>query len=223
MLVAPRQMRTSLEAIGLATKRRKGSIGGAGFGMLSLGISLGVVLVGGAIAGTVFLGGSSNSSDGLTGAGSPANRAYDIVAETTLGTAQSAVETAATTSGYGSIDAQSLEFDEPSLQFTSGASTSDTQVSVATGSAGSSATSLPSIGSVPGTPSAGGSVTLAAYSQSTSGTGSCLFVWMTPGATWFGAEADQTSCVAQVLASAPQPGTPSSSAIGWAETTFPNP
>jgi hypothetical protein len=207
----------------LATKRRRASIGGAGFGMLSLGISLAVVLVGGAIAGTMFLGGSSNSSDGLTGAGSPANRAYDIVAETTLSTAQSAVETAATTSGYGSIDAQSLEFDEPSLQFTSGASTSDIQVSVATGSAGSSATSFPSVGSVPGTPSTGGSVTLAAYSQSTSGTGSCLFVWMTSGATWFGAEADQTSCVAQALASTPQPGTPSSSAIGWAETTFPNP
>jgi hypothetical protein len=207
----------------LATKRRRVSVGGAGFGMLSLGISLAVVLVGGAIAGTVFLGGSSNSSDGLTGPNSPANRAYDIVAETTLSTAQSAVETASTTSGYGSIDAQSLEFDEPSLQFTSGASTSDTQVSVATGSDGGTATSFPSVVSVPGTPSTGGSVTLAAFSQSTSGTGSCLFVWMTSGATWFGAEANQTSCAAQALSSAPQPSTPSSSAIGWAQTTFPNP
>jgi len=199
------------------------SVGGAGFGMLSLGISLAVVLVGGAIAGTVFLGGSSNSSDGLTGAGSPANRAYDIVAETTLNSAQSAVETAATTSGYGSINAQSLEFDEPSLQFTSSASTSDTQVSVATGSGGGSSTSFPSVVSVPAAPSTGGSVTLAAYSQSTSGTGSCLFVWMTSGATWFGAEANQTSCTAQTLTSAPQASTPSSSAIGWAQTTFPNP
>ncbi len=191
--------------------------------MISLGISLAVVLVGGAIGATTLLGGSSNSNDGITGTGSPANRAYDIVAESTLSTAQSAVETAATTTGYTSIDAQSLAFDEPSIQFTSGASASDTQVSVATGSAGGSAPSFPSVASVPGSPSTGGSVTLAAYSQSVSGAGSCLFVWMTSGATWFGAESDQKSCEAQALASAPQRGAPSSSAIGWAETTFPNP
>jgi hypothetical protein len=207
----------------LATKNRKLSIGGAGFGMVSLVLSLAVVAVGGAIGGTVLLGGSSGSNDGLgSGAGSPANRAYDIAAESTLSTAQSTVQTAATTTGYGSITAQSLEFDEPSVQFTSGPSTSDNQVSVASfggqPGAGSSG-SIPSVGGA----SSSGSVTLATFSNSTSGQGSCLFVWMTEGTTWYGAESDQSSCAAPSLASAPQAGAPSSSAIGWAQNAFPNP
>jgi hypothetical protein len=64
---------------------------------------------------------------------------------------------------------------------------------------------------------------MAAFSQSTSGPGSCLYLWMTAGATWFGAESDQTTCTASALNGAPQPSTPSATGIGWAQTSFPNP
>lgn len=202
------------------TKKRKGSLPGAGFGMVGLVLTLAIVGVGGAIGGTALLGGSGDSGLG-TGNGSPANKAYDIAAESTLETAQSAVETVATTSGYSGISASSLEFDEPSVKFTPGPTTSDTSVSVADSATGSTAPGqAPTLG---GAVSPAGSVTLAAYSESTSGNGSCLFVWMTTGATWFGAEADQTSCTATAMASAPTAGTPSATSIGWGQTTFPNP
>lgn len=205
-------------------RKRKGSIPGAGFGMVGMVISLAVVAVGGAIGGTVLLGGSGSANSAVgSGAGSPANKAYDIAAESTLETAESAVETAATTSGYASIDAQSLEFDEPSVRFVSGPSTSDTTVSVAGSPSQSGAPGQePGLG-LGGASTSAGSVTLATYSQSTSGAGSCLFVWMTNGATWFGAEAGQTSCTAVYLGSAPVSGAPSSTSIGWAQSGFPNP
>ncbi len=204
--------------------KRKASLPGAGFGMIGLVLSLAVVAVGGAVGGTMMMGGSS-SNDGLgSGAGSPANRAYDVGAESTLETAQSAVETAATTGGYSGITAQSLEFDEPSLDFTSGASTNNATVSVATSSGGASGIGQLPVQGVGGTgTSSGGSVTLAAYSDSTTGTGSCLYVWMTSGATWFGAEENQTSCTAPDLSQAPSPGSPSPSSIGWQQGTYPNP
>ena len=206
--------------------KRKGLIPGAGFGMIGLVLSLAVVAVGGAIGGMSLLGGSSSGSGGLgTGAGSPANRAYDIAAESTLATAESAVQTAGTTSGYASISAQSLEFDEPSVKFTAGPSTQDGTVSVADsatqGGAGAPS-QAPGYGLGAGA-STGGSVTLAAYSDSTTGTGSCLFVWMTSGATWFGAESDQSSCTAVAMASPPVASTPSSTSIGWSQTSFPSP
>jgi hypothetical protein len=204
------------------TTKRKGSLPGAGFGMIGLVLALAVVAVGGAVGGTALLGGSSSSDNGLgAGVGTPANRAYDIAAESTLETAESAVETVGTTSGFSGITASSLEFDEPSVKFTAGSTTSDTSVSVAGSSTSSSAAGqAPALG---GSASSAGSVTLAAYSESTSGNGSCLFVWMTTGATWFGAEANQTSCTATALASTPTAGTPSATSIGWAKSTFPSP
>jgi hypothetical protein len=207
------------------TKKRKGTMPGAGFGMIGLVISLAIVAVGGAVGGTMLLGGGGSSDTGLgTGAGSPANKAYDIVAETTLETAESAVQTVATTTGYGTISAQSLAFDEPSVHFTQAASNADTTVSVAT-SGGQAATpgdtSIQAV--VGGASSGGGSVTLAAFSQSTSGTGSCLYVWMTTGATWFGAEPGETACTAVALSTAPAAGPPTSATIGWSSTTFPTP
>ena len=86
--------------------KRKGSMPGAGFGMVGLVVSLAVVAIGGAIGGTALLGGSGSANNGLgTGPGSPANKAYDIAAESTLETAESAVETVATTSGYSGVNA----------------------------------------------------------------------------------------------------------------------
>jgi len=206
----------------LSKTKTKSSIPGAGFGLIGLMLSLLVVAVGGAIGATALFGGSSSNGASGSQDASPVNRAYDTLAESTLQTAQSAAQTAATTSGYGSITAQSLGFDEPSVRFTSGASTSDTTVSVA-----ASSTAQPQSGltGVPGDTDAtsGGSVTLAVYSQSLSGPGSCLFVWMESGSTWFGAEANQAACTAPTLSAAPQPGTPTSSTIGWAEKTFPSP
>ncbi len=199
--------------------KRRASGAGTGFGMIGLVLSLAVVAVGGAIGGTFLLGGSG-SNNGLSANGSPANRAYDIAAESTLETAQSAVETVVTTVGYSGITVQSLAFDEPSVDFTSGASNSNTTVSVAS-SQGGSANGGGGLGDM-GTTS-GGSVTLATFSNSASGSGSCLFVWMTSGSTWFGAEVDQTSCTAPSLSQAPQSATPSSSSIGWTQGSFPNP
>lgn len=206
-------------------KKRKVSAPGAGFGMISLVLSLAVVAIGGAVGGTFLVGGSGSNNDGLgSGAGSPANRAYDIAAESTLETAQSAVETVATTSGYSGISAQSLKFDEPSLDFTSGSSTNNTTVSVASSPGGATSTGqLPTQGLGDSGTSSGGSVTLASYSNSTSGSGSCLFVWMTSGSTWFGAEENQASCTAPALSQAPQASAPSSSSIGWAQGSYPNP
>jgi hypothetical protein len=219
------------------TARRKSSIPGAGFGMVGLVITLAIVALGFAIGGTVFFGdsGSSNSDLGSNST-SPVNRAYDVVGESTLETAESAVQTVATTAGFGAMSAQSLGFDEPSIHFVSGPTSSDTTVSVA-GSGAQSAvpgatptTSLQSIlgsagsaGASGGIGSSGGSVMLATYSDNLSGTGSCLFVWMTTGATWFGAESDQTSCAATSLAAAPQPSAVTSTSIGWSPTTFPTP
>lgn len=203
------------------TKKRKGALPGAGFGLVGLVLALGVVAVGGAIGGTALLGGSGSNGDLGPGNGGPANKAYDIAAESTLEIAESAVQTVATTSGYSGISASSLEFDEPSVKFTSGPSTSDISVSVADSSAG---TGTP--GQTPGLgdgASSSGSVTLAAYSESTSGNGSCLFVWMTTGATWFGAEDDQPSCSATAMTTAPVAGIPSATSIGWAQSTFPSP
>jgi hypothetical protein len=207
------------------TKKRKRTMPGAGFGMIGLVISLAIVAVGGAVGGTMLLGSGGNSNDGLgTGAGSPANKAYDIVAETTLTTAESAVQTAATTTGYGTISAQSLAFDEPSIRFTSAASNADTTVSVATSGGLATIPGDTSIQAVVGgASSGGGSVTLAAFSQRTSGIGSCLYVWMTTGATWFGAEPGQTTCAAASLSTAPTAGLPTSTSIGWSSTTFPTP
>jgi hypothetical protein len=208
----------------LAT-RRKSSIPGAGFGMVGLVITLAIVAVGFAIGGTVFLGGSSSSnSDSGTGSGSPVNRAYDVVGETTLETAESAVQTVATTAGFGGMSAQTLGFDEPSIHFVAGPTSSDTTVSVGGQSAVPGATPTTSIQSVLGSAgSSGGSVILATYSDNLSGTGSCLFVWMTTGATWFGAESDQTSCTATSLTSAPQPSAVTSTSIGWSSGSFPTP
>lgn len=203
--------------------KHKGSIPGAGFGMVGLVLSLAVVAIGGAIGGTALLGGSGSVNNGLgAGSGSPANKAYDIAAESTLETAESAVETVATTSGYSGINASSLAFDEPSVKFTSGPSTDDMSVSVAASTQSGAPGSAPGLGAG-GAGSSAASVTLASYSSSTSGTGSCLFVWMTTGTTWFGAEADQTSCTAVAMDSAPVAGAPSATSIGWAPTTFPSP
>jgi hypothetical protein len=208
----------------LTKTRKKSNIPGAGFGFIGLMLSLLVVAIGGGIGATVFFGGGSSSGSGSGSAdASPVNRAYDTLAESTLETAESAVQTAATTSGYGSITAQSLGFDEPSVRFTSGASTNDTTVSVAGSSAGQSQSGIPGGPGDVDVPSGGGSVTLGVYSQSLSGPGSCLYVWMESGSTWFGAEADQSSCAAPALSAAPQPGAPTSSTIGWAQTTFPSP
>lgn len=210
------------------TTKKKSSVPGAGFGLIGLVLALAVVAVGGGVGATMFFGGSGSSNTDLgSGSGSPANRAYDVVAETTLETAESAVQTVATTSGFGGMTAQTLSFDEPSIHFVSGDTTSDTTVSVAD-SGGSSAitpgTSIQSIvGAVGGGGSQGGGVTLATYSNSISGPGSCLYVWMTTGATWFGSESDQTSCTATALATAPTAGPVSSSAIGWSSTSFPTP
>ncbi|MGO9343237.1 MAG: hypothetical protein ACLP6E_12080 [Acidimicrobiales bacterium] len=205
-------------------RKRRASMPGAGFGMIGLVLSLAVVAVGGAVGGTMLIGGSSGN-DGLgNGTGSPANKAYDVAAESTLETAQSTVETVATTSGYSGITAQSLEFDEPSLDFTSGASTNNTTVSVAASPGTASGVGQLPVQGTGGTgTSSGGSVTLASYSDSTSGTGSCLFIWMTSGSTWYGAEEDQTSCRATALSQPPSPGSPSPSTIGWAQGSYPSP
>jgi hypothetical protein len=79
-------------------------------------------------------------------------------------------------------------------------------------------TSIPDLGG-----STEGSVTLATYSQALSGQGSCLYLWMTNGATWFGAQTDQSSCTAPSLPTAPVASGVSSTAIGWSNSSFPSP
>jgi hypothetical protein len=163
--------------------------------------------------------------------------ADNLVAQQSLSTALTAVETAASgAGGYGSVDVATLSGSDPSVSYVSGPTTSASTVSVAlTGGSGSVATGSPVGGSVgaaisgaeaagsgagegTGGGGASGTVTLAAHSSN----GTCWLVWKGDGsATWYGAQTGLASCTAPALTSAPSPGPVSSSGIGWQVGGFP--
>jgi hypothetical protein len=101
--------------------------------------------------------------------------------------------------GQGSVDAPALQSADPSVTFTSGASSSPSTISVTPQSDGSS-------------------VVLADRSSD----GNCWVVWWSPTAsTWFGVQTGQASCTAPNLPGTPASAAPSSSTIGWQQGSFP--
>ena len=94
------------------------------------------------------------------------------------------------------------------MHFTTGPSSSSDQISVAV--------SPPADG-------ANGAVTIAALGKAgvSALTGNCWYIWTTQGVSWYGELIDQQSCLATPIAAAPLGGTPSSTAIGWQQGSFP--
>jgi len=101
--------------------------------------------------------------------------------------------------GQGSASAASLQAANPSVTFTSAASSNPSTISVTPQSDGSS---------------------VALADRSTDGT--CWTVWWSPTAgAWFGAQTGQSSCTAPSMSGPPTPGPVSASAIGWQQGSFP--
>jgi hypothetical protein len=100
--------------------------------------------------------------------------------------------------GQGSVNAAALQAANPSVTYTSDASSNPSTISV--------------------TPQSDGAVALA--DRSTDGT--CWVVWWSPTTgTWFGAQSTQSSCTAPSLPGTPTAGPVSSSTIGWQQGKFP--
>lgn len=192
-------------------------------GVLALVLSLLIVgLLTAVVLGTTLDNGSNGTS------GNPdVGLAGDVQAKTNLSQAVSAAQQALAAGG-GVSDA-SLSAADPSLQYTSGASTAPNIISVATaaGSAGSGGVipeaggvTVPGAGgvTVPGASATGGSaVVLAVHSSA----GNCWFAYLGGGAIWNGEQTGQSSCTAPALGGPPTAGAVSSSAIGWQQGTPP--
>jgi hypothetical protein len=165
------------------------------------------LLVGILLSATLHSGNSSNAS--ISNAPGVAE-ADGLQAQEALSTGLSAASTAAAgAGGYGTITPGELSGSEPSATFVSGPSSNPSTISIAVS---------PGLQmGVTGGPS--GSITLADRSAD----GTCWLVWRSAEATWYGAQTDLSSCTAPAMATAPSPGSVSSSSIGWAQGTFPSP
>ena len=169
------------------------------------GLSMVVTLAGLVLVALLVLVGLKSAFGSGTTSGSSAQRpvsaADDAQAQQSLATALTTAATATAASGtYVGLDASALRTAEPSVTFVDGPSTGPGTVSVASTSDGS------------------GSITLAA--RATGGT--CWFAWRSPQTgTWFGAQIGGGSCAAQPIEPTPNPGTVSSTSIGWRQGSFP--
>jgi hypothetical protein len=102
-------------------------------------------------------------------------------------------------SGQDSVDAAALQSADPSVTYTSAASSSPSTISVATQADGSS---------------------VALADRSTDG--NCWMVWWSPTAgAWYGAQTAQSSCTAPSVSGTPTPGPVSDSTVGWQQGSFP--
>jgi hypothetical protein len=184
---------------------RPASRGQAGFGLVSLIVTLGILGLLAVIAVKAIP--SSPSATGGTGGttsdsgASLIHHAGDTVAQANLTAAVSVVAQAAITAGgYGNVGAASLTGSSPGVVFTTGPSTNASHISVA--AAGGSS----------------GGVTLAV--RSTSGT--CWFVWTSSSANWYGVQTGH-ACAAPALGSPPGPGAAANGGIDWQTGGFPTP
>jgi hypothetical protein len=144
-------------------------------------------------------GSSGTGGEVLAGPGGLVAQAADLVAKNNLALVLSVADEVAATSGYGGVSPASLAAVGRGLQYTSSASSSASEISVA---------------AVGGTD---GAVTLAVHSAS----GVCWLIWASSGLTWYGAESDHTSCVAPRLSSAPSARTTGTGVVHWQPGTFP--
>lgn len=154
----------------------------------------------------VFVGSPNPGGDaqGLQGPG--ISQADDLSAQESLSQAQTAATTTGVAQGYGSITATSLSDSDPSVQFTSGPSTSSSVVSVASSGG---ATGFASTGG-------GGSLTLTTHAA----TGTCWYLWLGQGGPLYGVAPRQPSCQAVAIPSAPAVSSSASSG-GWSTRAWP--
>lgn len=186
--------------VGLTPLSSKGE---AGFGLVSIVVSLLIVAILSIGALKAFAGGAGS------GSGSPAlnptvNQAYDVQAQSALSSAMQNVRDAATSNG-GLSDSDLAQYG-----VRSGPSNSASVVSGAVADATGASDGVDG-------PLGFGSVTLAAEAKS----GTCWFVWFSTAATWYGFEPDATSCAAQAMTTAPLAGAGSPGTIGWQQGSFP--
>jgi hypothetical protein len=172
----------------------------AGLSMIATALSLVAVALLVLVGVKATLGSSSASSTGSS-VHQPVSAADDAQAQQNLETALTTAATAsAGTGSYVGLDASTLQAAQPSISFVDGASTGPGTVSVASTSDGS------------------GSVTLAARGAD----GTCWFAWRSPQAgTLYGAQTGGGACAAQPIEPTPNPGTVSSTSIGWQAGSFP--
>jgi hypothetical protein len=200
-------------------------------GQLSLvGVVIALIVMG-ALTGiglVVFVGGSDSGGTAQGPQGPGVSTADNAAAQQSLSQAQTAASTAIVGGGYGTLTASTLTASDPSLTFTSGASTSSGTVSVAPGGGATSIGGGPTAEGLTGAPSTGlgtatatgaggGSVTLAAYAK----TGTCWYVWLGRGGPRYGAETGRSSCQAAPIATAPPASAPNAASVGWSSSTFP--
>jgi len=141
---------------------------------------------------------ATSGSGSSTGSTSPTSAAAASQAQQSLGNALSTLQQV-DPGGQGSLDASALQSADPSLTYTTGASTGPLTLSVAAATDG-------------------GSVTLA--DRSTDGT--CWYLWWSPSTgAWYGARTGQSSCTAPTPTGTPTPGPVSSSTIGWQQGSVP--
>lgn len=211
-------------------RRPGGDAGLSGFGFVMLAVSL-LITAALVVLGLRSLTGNGSSSSDNPSAAPGLHLADDLEAKQSLTSSlTSAQSQAAQAGGYGSVSATALGTDNPSLTYTSGASSSPTTVSVAADSAattGATGTTSPGGALNPdgsdaapngGGGGSGGSVTLAAWSTS----GTCWLIWQpTGGQAWYGAQTNMTNCAAPALSNMPTPGAPTSSTTGWQQGSFP--
>jgi hypothetical protein len=186
--------------------------GHTGFGMLGVIASMAVIAVLAVIA-VSTLGGNPTTTVRIPGAapvrvggaapaipGGVIALAGDTAAQQNLSSALSVVDEAATAvGGYGFVDASSLVAQDSRFVFTSGPSTSVSQISVAA------------------TGRTDGGVTLALRSVS----GTCWFIWTSNTATWYGAQSGHSMCAAPMLPNAPVTSAAGNGVIGWHAGAFP--
>lgn len=184
-----------MRAIGLTPVPSKDE---AGFGLLSIVISLLIVVLLSFAALKAF-GGTSSTGPGSQALGPDVARAYDVQAQSTLSNTMQNVRANAVANG--GLSGLSL------AQFgvTTGPSSSPADVSGAVA------------GGAADDPLGSGNITLAVDSKS----GTCWYVWLSASTTWFGVQPDATSCVAQPTVGAPAPGPSSPGTIGWQQGSFP--
>jgi Tfp pilus assembly protein PilX len=179
----------------------KSSKSDAGFGLVSIVVSLLIVALLSVGALKAFAGGATTGPEAKA-LNTTVAQAYDVQVQSALSSAMQNVRDGAISNG--------------------GLSASDlAQYGVQSGPSDSSSTLS---GAVAATSAAGpagplgfGSVTLAAQSKS----GTCWFVWFSTSATWYGFEPDATSCIAPSMATSPSASAGSPGTIGWQQGSFP--
>jgi len=223
----------------MAVQRRERTEEGQ-IGLVAMVVTLALVgtLTAVALGVTLSGPGSGDSLNSSAGVGT----ANDVAAKTALQNVVMLAQNLAAAGGYSKVSPSALAGSGATV--TTGATTSPTTVSIAVGGGASAPapaapgggsptvtlpggiTLPPNVTAPPGyvqgagdgsSSSSSGSLTLATYSNS----GTCWYAWLGGGLIWYGAQTMQHSCQAAPLLAAPSAATPSPTAIGWQEGSFP--